>query len=150
METDKMKNDRGFTLIEIMGVVAIIGILTAVVLPSYWNSVMKSRRSSAQSALLDLASREARYYTSNNVYTADLPTLGFPTGTTAVPVPGGGNNHFYDVTATVGPDPNSYTLTAVPVGAQTKDSTCYTYTYSNLGLRANQDASGTALTSCWN
>lgn len=145
-----MKKDRGFTLIEIMVVVALIGILTAIALPSYWNSVMKSRRSSAQSALLDLASREARYYTANNAYIADLPTLGFPTGTTAVPVPDGVNNHFYDVKATVSTDLSSYTLTAVPVSPQTKDTTCYTYTYTSVGVRANQDASANALTSCWN
>lgn len=146
-----MKNDRGFTLIEIMVVVAIIGILAAVALPSYWNSVMKSRRSSAQSALLDLASREARYYTSNNAYTSDLPTLGFPTGTTAVPVPDGVSNHFYDVTATVSTDLSSYTLTAVPAGAQAKDTTCYTYTYTSVGVRANLDASSKPLLpSCWN
>jgi len=141
-----MKHRRGFTLIELMMVVAIIGILAAVALPSYWSSVMKSRRTSAQAALLDLASREERYYTAKNIYTSDLSQLGFPAGT-SVPVPDGANNYFYDVSVEV-LAPDSFSLKAVPVGSQTKDTACATYTYNSRGIRGN--TGGTASDSCWN
>lgn len=142
-----MKNHRGFTLIELMIVVIVIGILAAVALPNYWNSVMKSRRSSAQSALLDLASREARYYTTNNAYTADLGKLGYPAGATTIAVPDDNNNHFYDLAApTLDADGNGFTLKATPAGSQAKDTECATFTYTSLGVR---DSTGTASTSCW-
>jgi len=143
-----MKNHRGFTLIELMVVVAVIGLLAAVALPSYWSSIMKSRRTSAQSALLDLASREERYYTAKNIYTSDLSQLGFPAGT-SVPVPDGTNNYFYDVSVEVlAADTSSFSLKAVPVGSQTKDTACATYTYDSRGIRGN--TGGTASDSCWN
>jgi prepilin-type N-terminal cleavage/methylation domain len=56
------KRTRGFTLLEIMIVVAIVGILAAVVLPSYQNQMRKSRRASAQSHLMDIASKEQAYF----------------------------------------------------------------------------------------
>ncbi|MFC5473522.1 type IV pilin protein [Paraherbaspirillum soli] len=149
-----MKNSRGFTLIELMVVVVVIAILAAVALPSYRSSVMKSRRSSAQAALLDLASREERYYTANNTYASDLPTLGYPAGSTTVAVPDS-NNYFYDLAAPTltkdaGGAVTGFKLQAAPANSQTKDTTCGTYTFTSLGLRGNQDSSGTALTSCWN
>ena len=60
---------RGFTLIEVMIAVAIVGILVAVAFPAYNQSVRKSRRSDAKAALLDLAQREERYFSTTNQYT---------------------------------------------------------------------------------
>ena len=62
----------GFTLIELMIVVAIVGILAAIALPSYQRYVLRSHRTTAVNALLDLGSREARYYSANNAYTSSL------------------------------------------------------------------------------
>jgi type IV pilus assembly protein PilE len=67
--------NRGFTLIELMVVVAIIGILASVAYPSYTEHVRRSRRAQAQSALVEAAQFMQRYYSANNTYASStLPT----------------------------------------------------------------------------
>ena len=61
-------NDAGFTLIEVMIVVAIVGILAAVAYPSYIDSVRKGKRAEARAALASLLQQQERYFTQNNTY----------------------------------------------------------------------------------
>ena len=70
----------GFTLIELMIAVAIVGILVRLAYPAYTKSVMKSRRADAKTALLDLAAREERYLATANSYTNTATALGYNTG----------------------------------------------------------------------
>ena len=136
-----MNKSRGFTLIELMIVVAVIGILAAVALPSYTRYVLKSHRSSAITVVLDLASREARYYTTNNTYTNSLATLGY----TSDPMPvTDSSNHYYDLSVTAA-NSSSFTVSAAPTGNQTND-TCGTFNYTDLGVKSV--SSGT-LSECW-
>lgn len=67
------KSDHGFSLIELMIVVAVIGILAAVAYPSYTDSVLKGRRAQARTALVELLQQQERYMTQRNCY------LGFTT-----------------------------------------------------------------------
>src|SRR3954469_13542635 len=71
----------GFTLIELMITVAIIGILAAVAYPAYNSSVRKARRADAKTALLDLAQREERFMSTANTYSDKPSDLGYPNGT---------------------------------------------------------------------
>jgi type IV pilus assembly protein PilE len=68
--------ERGFTLIELMIVVVIVAILTAVGLPSYFAQVQKSRRSEAKAALTQLATMQQQFRTEQNRFTSDLTDLG--------------------------------------------------------------------------
>ena len=68
---------RGFTLIELMITVAIVAVLMSIAFPLYLHQIRESRRTDARSALLDLASREERYYSMQNAYTDVATNLGY-------------------------------------------------------------------------
>ncbi len=68
---------RGFTLVELMIVVAIAAILAAIAYPSYQDSIRKSRRTEAKTALENVAAEQEKYYYRNNAYTRDLTKLGY-------------------------------------------------------------------------
>jgi len=127
----------GFTLIELLIVLAIIGILAAIALPAYQNYVRKSRRAVAKTALLDLASKQERYYAINNAYSPDLVTLGYASNSVAL---GTGSTTYYTLTMAV-TAPN-YTATAAATGDQTSDS-CGDYTINNLNVQTPTTAG------CW-
>lgn len=134
----------GFTLIEVMMVVAIIGIIAAIAFPSYQEHVRKTKRADAQAALMELAQFMERYYTANGRYLdadGDAPALPFD----AAPKDGG--NKSYDLAfAEDSPTANSYLLQAIPTGSMATDS-CGTLTLSNTGAKG-QDA-GATLADCW-
>ncbi len=72
------KHMRGVTLMELMIVVVIIGILTAIAYPSYRQYLAKAKRNEAKSCLLQVATMEERFYLQNSTYTDDMTKLGFP------------------------------------------------------------------------
>ncbi|NRA84826.1 MAG: type IV pilin protein [Gammaproteobacteria bacterium] len=67
-----MKKSNGFTLIELMIVVAILGILTTIAYPSYRDYILKSERAVAQVSLVSLSHSMERFYSENNTYTGAL------------------------------------------------------------------------------
>jgi type IV pilus assembly protein PilE len=68
---------KGFTLVELMIVVAIAGILAAIAYPNYIDSIRKSRRSLAKTALMDAAQKQEAFYARNASYTGNLADLGY-------------------------------------------------------------------------
>ena len=136
----------GFTLIELMIVVAVIAVLAAIAFPSYQNQIRKSQRTDAKMSLLDLAGRQERYFTTNNVYTNVPANLGY-SGTFPVSVPSATTfNYGVSVTA-VGTAGNTYTATAVPNGNQAND-TCGTFSINEQGVQSNSGGT-TASDQCW-
>ena len=139
------KQAGGFTLIELMIVIVIVGILAAIAMPSYQRYVLRSHRTVAINALLDMGSREARYYSANNAYTGALTGatgLGYASDPAHLP---DATNPYYSVGAAL--NGNSFTLTATAVGNQVNDVECGNFTYTGLGVKG---ISGTGtVAQCW-
>lgn len=145
----------GFTLIEMMIVVAVIAILAAIAYPSYQEYIRKARRSDAKSGLLDLAARQERFFSINNVYSSGAPALGYGSAAAFPLDVVSGSTAFYQLSVTVvapspaasPPTPASFTATAVPIGAQAGDK-CGSFVVDQLGTHTL--ASNTAPASaCW-
>jgi type IV pilus assembly protein PilE len=146
----------GFTLIELMIAVAIVGILATIAAVSYQRQVMQSHRTDARTALLDLAGREEKLFSTTNQYSGIPSVLGYGTATTAVSFPVGSSNgtNYYNVLITT-PDPaqpantNSYTITATPIpgSPQAADTTCTSLTVNQLGQQTATPVPNTA--TCW-
>lgn len=72
----RLAHVRGFTLVELVIVISLIGILAMIAIPAYNDSVTKARRTDGQAALMDLMARQERFFTERNTYAANLSDLG--------------------------------------------------------------------------
>lgn len=139
------RSTKGFTLIELMIAVAVIGILIAIAVPAYRDQTMKSRRADAITALEKAAARQEQYYFQHNAYTTTESNLGG--AATYITSPEG----YYRVVVT---QPNGsdqeYTLTATPVsgGPQASDAKCTTFTLDHLGVKGGTPTANASM--CWN
>lgn len=149
----------GFTLIELMVTVAIIGILASIAYPTYQDSVMKSRRADVKGVMLGLANAMERHYTEFSSY-CDAADAGETivancgdaaiedTGTPSIYTIPPETATFYTVTISV-PDASSYTLSAVRTGAQANDH-CGTLTLTQTGVKGVTGAdTGFTAADCW-
>jgi type IV pilus assembly protein PilE len=131
---------RGVTLIELMTVVAVVGILAAIAYPTYIEQARRSRRAAAVAMLQNVMQQSERYYSENNTYTTNLTDLGYPAGA----VESEHNTHVISMTTC----PTGTIATCVEIRAtpNVADAKC-----NVIWLRSDnkRDATGSQASICW-
>lgn len=141
-----MKAKYGFTLIELMVVVAIVAIIASVAVPSFQTQVRESRRAEGVAFAMDIASRQERYFTENSSYTSDLvDELGLPSTNSE-------NGYFSasvtDVAGEEGDDLTNYVITITTGPDGTADAECGDFIVNNIGQRTVSVSTADAA-KCW-
>jgi type IV pilus assembly protein PilE len=138
---------RGITLIELMVVVVVVAILASIAVPSYRNYMIRTQRTEARTALLQLQAAQEKFYLQNNRYTEDLVSAPADGGLGIGDLTSGGK---YDIAVSfVGGDDQTYTAEATPHsgGGQDDDSSCTKLTIDNNGTRGAEGSGG--VDGCW-
>jgi len=133
------KSMRGVTLMELMIVVVIIGILTAIAYPNYRQYAARAKRNEARAALLQIATNQERFYLQNNTYTTDMTALGFPAAGNWVTDTGS-----YMINVDPGADADNFSATATYQNADAEAGKCATFTIDGRGAKGSAP-----LADCW-
>jgi type IV pilus assembly protein PilE len=137
-----MDRSKGFSLLELIIVVAIVAVLSSLAVASYRHYVFRARRADARQMLMNIAHGEERWYATYNRYTDDLGKFGYATAVSP------GTN--YEPLLTVDDDAQRYQAAALPIDNQAADA-CGTMTLDSTGKKTpdRADTIANANGRCW-
>lgn len=135
----------GFTLIELMIAVAIIGVLAGIVYPSYTEGVVRARRAEAMTELAKIANLQEQYYADHRTYVTDMTKLGFAADPYIT------ENGYYSIdTTAVSAIASDFIITATAAGLQgSGDADCTAFTLNYLGQRTAVKGTDDNTSQCW-
>jgi len=139
------KRIEGFTLIEIMVVVAIVGILASIALPSYQEYVRRSARAEARAAIMNMAQLQERNFSDRGAYATVDGTSVAPWAATSYYSGSSYASRKYDITVATANTNSTYTITAAPNNGFS-DPTCVNLTLTSTGVRGSSNGDAA---SCW-
>lgn len=128
----------GFTLIEVLVVLVIIGILSTIAYPAYQQYVLRSYRAEVITILLELANRQEQWLLDRGRYASHLAELGYPGGYSA--------SGRYQLQLISQISPHQFELSGEAVGPQRQDHACLIFSINHLGQRNEKQG---AVTACW-
>ena len=150
MNTALLKFQRGMTLIELMVVVAIVAIVFALAFPSYERYVVRTKRTVAQNALLQVADRQQQFFMDNKQFAANLTNLGFNANPFVVDDQGSAtvatdDDAVYSLTLS-NVTQTTWTATAAPLQGQlSRDTDCGSLSITQAGTKASSGGGA----NCW-
>jgi type IV pilus assembly protein PilE len=144
-----MNRTAGFTLIEAMIVVTVLGILAAIAFPSYSAYVLRANRAAGKAAVMRIAGQQESFYTDRKAYAASLANLSPGWAATmhlqrdGNLLPGDTPEAIYRLTTT--PTASGFVIQAQPIHNQARDSECGTLSYDSTGMKTTS----TGRADCW-
>jgi type IV pilus assembly protein PilE len=137
------RKQRGVTLLELLIVVMIIGILSAIAIPSYRNYILRANRTDAKTAVLQTAAQLERCYTGSTPFAYNSTTcdVSFPAASFNTP------QNTYRLTVTR--NAQTYTIAAVPQGRQVDDTRCANFGMTETGLQSVTGTASATPAECW-
>jgi type IV pilus assembly protein PilE len=140
----------GFTLIEMMIAIVVVGILLMVALPGYQQHALKSKRSLGRAELQEVMARQEQYFVNNRQYATSLADLGlanpYAIDADANDVAADSANRIYTI-ALASATALAYTLTATPQLGQADDTQCGTLQITSTGVKSATGSAGAV--ECW-
>jgi len=139
------RRQRGVTLLELLTVISIVAILASVALPTYRKYLIRTQRSEAKIALLQLQTAQEKFYMQNNTFTDNVADAS-PDGLGLLSTTETGK---YDISVALAGDGQTYTATAAPKagGGQTDDDECESFTINQRGTHGVSGPKGAQ--ACW-
>ena len=137
------KSARGVTLIELMTVIVVLAVLASIAVPSYRRYVMRSNRTEASAALLQVRIAQEKFFLQNGAYADDGALSTAPPA--GLGIPGSTPSNYYNITLDR-TSTTAYTVTATAVNGQADDTSCATLTINESGVRGSSPGS---VTECW-
>jgi type IV pilus assembly protein PilE len=143
------KKHNGVTLIELMIVIVVLAILTSIAVPSYRSYLIRTQRTEAKTALLNVRAAQEKFYLQNNRYTTNLTQQPGDPDEPGLGLPDTSDNGLYSISVEFNGSDQAYTAKAVPIetAGQKDDTKCTMLTLNDAGVRGATGTGG--MEQCW-